>query len=75
MKKLLFLSLIFIAGCSSQPLKLAYDCPRISLPPIPALPVKNLNDNSQPDEVVKAYVASIRLMKDWSVAVNKAVSY
>jgi len=38
--------------------------PNISeLPPKPYLPIYSLSDKNSPDEVVKAYVASIRILK------------
>jgi hypothetical protein len=63
-----------LAGCSTQPIKLAYQCPGIELPPDPSAPVTKLNEQSQPDEIVKAWVATAVGYRDWNIIVRKQIT-
>lgn len=63
-----------LISCSSVPTKIAYDCPRIVLPPDPHIPVKNLTAKSQPNDVIKAWVSTAVGCRDWANIVKKQVS-
>lgn len=70
LKKLAFLFFIMLASCSTtkkeEPYQyLSYNCPAIVLPQRHRLPIKSLTYNSTPDEVVKSYVASVKILSDW----------
>jgi hypothetical protein len=64
---------IALAGCATKPTRLAYDCPRIELPPDPITTVTALNDESGADEIIKAWVATAYAYRGWNLVVRKQV--
>lgn len=65
---------VMLNGCASQnPVPVAYDCPELELPPEPIAATQKLTVNSRPDEVVKAYVATLRNYKGWIQTVEAEV--
>lgn len=65
--------IVILTGCANKPLKVAYECPRILLPDDPTPATHLLNENSEPDEVIKAWVATAYAYRGWNVAVRKQI--
>ena len=65
-------AILSITSCST-PVKVAYECPRIQLPADPVAPVTKLTDKSTPDEVIKAWVATATVYRNWNKTVRKQV--
>ena len=63
---------VVMSGCSSQPY-LSENYPELIIPPDPKPPINNLTRKSTPDQVVKAWVATAILYKDWNVTVRKQI--
>lgn len=65
--KTIFIMSLFLIGC--VPYSQVVEVPIASkhaiseLPPKPYLPIYSLSDKSSPDEVVKAYVASVHILR------------
>ena len=70
---LVFLA-IFASGCASKPIPVAYQCPKLRLPPDPILPIEKLKITSTPDQVAKACVATITSLRGWNSAVRQEVT-
>lgn len=75
MKYLLLVSLFMLYGCSPKPFAIGYKCPEIILPADPYLPIKGLNENSGPDEVIKSYVATVLAYQNWNKTVRKQIQH
>lgn len=61
-------------SCTTQkPIKVVYDCPKIILPSAPIPPIKQLKNDSPPDEVIKAWVATAIVYRDWQSIVRRQV--
>lgn len=71
---LVFIFIVAISACAQQPVPIAYHCPRIVLPSDPALPVKNLNANSKPNDVMKAWVATAVGLRTWNKIVRQQIN-
>jgi hypothetical protein len=66
------ISIIFLSGCATNMPK-EVDIPvesqqsnDIKIPPKPALPIAKLKKTSKPNEVIKAYAASVVLLEGYS---------
>jgi hypothetical protein len=68
MNKLIIISCLFLSGCATTPtivkVPVTTRCSIPTLEPMPILPIKALTDVSTPPEVMKAYVASLRIVLD-----------
>lgn len=64
--------LLLLPACSSHRdvIQLDYDPTVPIMPNKPTLPIKSLNENSGPDEVMKAYVATVVIQKSYIDEVN-----
>jgi hypothetical protein len=51
----------------------SYNCPTIVLPKLPHLPVRDIKSSSSDQDVIKAYVASLKLMISWHKIVKRQV--
>jgi hypothetical protein len=67
-KILIIVLLILISGCSGT--KIAFECPKVQLPPDPVLATSILTSKSQDDEIIKAWVASAASLKNWNRVVR-----
>lgn len=69
--------LVFVAlsACSSHRdfIQLDYDPTIPIMPSKPSLPIKMLTGNSGPDEVMKAYVATVVIQKSYIDEVNNMI--
>jgi hypothetical protein len=75
MRYVILLLLILLQGCASHKVQaIAYQCPVITLPPYPQMPIANLTAKSQPNDVIKAYAASISICKGYVAVVTKQVN-
>lgn len=66
---IIFIS-FFINACSTP---IFYTHSKIILPNDPIVPISKLNDQSQPDEVIKAWVATAIAYRNWSRIVRKQI--
>ncbi len=66
---------VLSAGCSSKHIPISYNCPKIELPSDPIDYTKMLTDISQPDEVIKAWVATASGYKEWNIIVKEQLSH
>lgn len=57
--RILLLLVTLLTGCSSEPIKLAYNCPIINLPPDPIWQTKLLTAKSTASTVVKSFPADL----------------
>ena len=74
MKLVILISLaLTLFGCSTKPVRLAYDCPIIQLPDDPYIATESLTENSGADEIIKAWVATAYAYRGWNIAVRKQV--
>ena len=64
---------LWLSSCASKPIPLSYNCPRIMLPPDPILPTRKLTTKSRPDQVAKAYRATVSALRGWNSIVRKQV--
>jgi hypothetical protein len=62
---------ISIASCATKPIPVIYQCPKIVLPTIPVMQIKNLNKTSKPDQVAKAFASDLVACKAWITAVQQ----
>lgn len=64
-----------LAGCvKSEPVPIAYNCPKIKLPAAPDISYLNkLNDKSSPADIVKAWIAAANAYHAWAIAVRRQV--
>lgn len=68
----IFLIIALLSGCASQQpprivkVPVAVSCPAAKIPPKPRLPIADLTTNSKPQQVVKAYVASIAALQNYN---------
>lgn len=53
---------------------IAYDCPIITLPTDPIVPIMLITSTSSPDEVMKAWVATAIAYRDWNRVVHKQIA-
>lgn len=63
-----------LCTCASKPTTIAYQCPRILLPPDPIPATAKLNPQSKPDQVVKAWVATTIAYKGWNTVVRHQIA-
>lgn len=56
-----------------KPTPIVYKCPKIILPKDPISPVDKLNQNSKPNEVIKAWVITAIEYKNWNRIVRKQI--
>jgi hypothetical protein len=69
---LLLLLFVMLTSCMT-PKPVAYHCPRIILPADPVPPTRKLTLKSQPNDVMKAWVATAYLYQGWNKTVRKQV--
>ena len=62
-----------LSSCA-KPTPVALDCPKIILPKDPIIPLSQLTDESKPDVVIKAWVATAMAYRDWNRAVRKQIN-
>jgi len=74
MRLALAVLLAALCSCASNTTPIAYHCPMIELTDIPKLPLDKLNKKSKPDEVVKAYVSSVVLLKGWAKITKEQIT-
>jgi len=76
MKIITIILFILLASCATKKEFIHVDYkPTIpTLPQKPSLPVRALNSKSAPDEVMKAYVASLVLQKSYIDEVNNMIN-
>lgn len=61
-------------SCSYKSLKpISYNCPKIELPDDPIIPLKNINEQSKSDEVIKAWVVTAYLYREWNIVVREQI--
>lgn len=65
MRLIMLFMIIVLCSCSNNITPIAYHCPAIQLAEIPKLPIETLSKKSKPDEVVKAYVSTLVILKGW----------
>lgn len=76
MIKNLLVFVIMILGtvaCVSRVPSVAYNCSVIVLPADPVAPVTNLTSSSEPDDVMKAWVATATGYRDWNRIVRHQI--
>lgn len=75
MKKIVFIlmNLVALSGCASNSalpkavhIPVAVACPKPQIPAKPILPLASLSVHDNPDVVMKAYVASIKLLDGYN---------
>lgn len=55
-----------LGGCAStRPLQVTAPCPKVTIPPEPYYPIKDLKKGDKHDKVAKAYAASFGLAYDY----------
>ena len=75
--KVFILSIILtLSACAHKNdfIKVDYKPITPSLPKKPSLPIKSLNNLSKPDQVIKAYVATVFIQKSYIDEVNNMIS-
>ena len=60
-------------ACASKIEPVAYNCPRIELPDDPVSLTDTITDDSTPDEVMKAWVATAYAYRGWNRTVRQQV--
>lgn len=70
---LIALLIFLFTGCATKPVPVAYDCPTLELPADPVPATRKLTDKSRPDEVIKAYVKTVRDYVSWNQVVRAEV--
>jgi len=70
---LISIILIIVTACSRTAAPIAYDCPVIILPDDPAPLTASLTDESRPDEVIKAWVATAYAYRGWNQDVRQQI--
>lgn len=73
MKIIILFFILFTIGCTKHPAPIAYNCPQLILPNDPIPRTRNLNSESRPDEVIKAWVATTVEYRGWNKAVRRQV--
>lgn len=74
MKRVVLLSCLLLVACASNKvIPIAYNCPRVTLPPDPIPATKTLNAKSTPGDVMKAWVATAYAYRGWNMAVRRQV--
>lgn len=73
MRILLLVVVLWLCSCASKPIPISYHCPRIMLPPDPAMATAQLTLTSTPDQVAKAYWSSLVNMKGWDSIVRAEI--
>ncbi len=74
MKILVILLTFLLTSCSEKPIPIAYECPKINLPTDPDMPITKLTPQSNPGEVMKAYVATVIGLRNWNLTVRKQIT-
>jgi uncharacterized lipoprotein YajG len=68
---IIFVSII-LAACATPPqiikVPVTISAQSVELPPRPILPVSSLTAASTPDEIIKAYVASLIALNGWATS-------
>jgi len=69
MKLIIIIFSLILSGCSSfhateVDIPIVGPCVNIKLPPKPILPIVKLTLNSKPNQVMKAYVATVNALND-----------
>ena len=73
-RRLSGIMVIFIlTSCSTVRTPVTLDCPQLVLPADPVSPLSKISDKSTPDEVMKAWVSTAILYRDWNRIVRKQV--
>ncbi len=70
---LVIMMLLFLEACGTKTIPLSYNCPTIQLPIDPIPFTRSLTLTSQPDEVIKAWVATAMEYKGWDETVRKEI--
>lgn len=74
MRLIIILGCVLLTSCATKPIQIAYNCPKIELPPDPIVYAKKLNDKSNSEEVMKSWVATAIGYRDWNKTVRKQVA-
>lgn len=65
---------IMLSGCATnKPAIIQYSCPIITLPPDPISPLTKLTIESKPEEVVKSWIATACMYRDWNKIVRAQI--
>jgi hypothetical protein len=73
-KSILILAVSLLTACAtSKPAPVVYDCPELEVPPEPPAAIHKLTAISRPDEVMKAYVKTVRDYRSWIQVVEAEV--
>lgn len=65
--------LLALTSCATKPVEVAYDCAIVELPADPIPATRDLKDDSTPDEVVKAYRATVYDYQQWDIIVRDEI--
>ena len=68
-----FCILLFCTGCSINKLPISYGCPKIILPDDPVTPLIDIDNDSNADDVIKAWVITAYAYKEWNIIVRKQI--
>jgi hypothetical protein len=76
---LLIVSLcLMLSACNTLPkqvdIPIPIKAPHIDVPAKPYLPIADLKKTSRPDQVIKAYAASIILLQDYSTELEEIIN-
>jgi hypothetical protein len=78
---ILIFFMIFISGCSTTSDKynnilvpIATKGSKIDIPPLPYLPIQSLDNKSASGQVIKAYVATVKLLLNDNINLRQAVN-
>ena len=75
MRVLLLMAFLVIASCTTgKPELVSYHCPTITLPDDPPSYTGKLNYESEPNEVMQAWVATALAYRNWDRAVREQVA-
>lgn len=61
----IILAMLITACSTTKPRPVAYQCPPVKLPSEPIEPILSLKQDSRPDEIIKAWVATATGYKAW----------
>jgi len=73
--KIIFIGVVLLlCSCTPKAVPLAYDCPVVTLPPLPALQTRALTTKTPDDVRAKAYVIDLKECRGWVNIVKKQVA-
>ncbi len=70
---LMIVCTIVLTACTTTPIPVSYNCPKLELPSDPPQAIRLLNSKSKPDEVMKAWVATATDYYQWNQIVHAEV--